>query len=67
MEATKNDQTLAELSKNFEVHPVMIAKWKSEFLERMSIVFKNPGEKELEDNVDTQEIYAQQRSFHEGQ
>ncbi len=66
MEATKNDQTLAELSKKFEVHPVMIAKWKSGFLERISIVFKNPDEKESEDSVDTQELYAQLRSFHEG-
>ena len=45
----------------------MIAKWKAEFLERMSIVFKNPGEKESEDSVDTQELYAQLRSIHEGQ
>jgi transposase len=65
-EATKNDQTFAELSKKFEVYPAMIAKWKSEFLERMSIVFKNPDEKESADSVDTQELYAQQRSFHEG-
>ena len=44
----------------------MIAKWKAEFLERLSIVFKNPDEKESEDSVDTQELYAQQRSFHDG-
>jgi hypothetical protein len=30
----------------------MIAKWKSEFLEHMSIVLKTPDEKEYEDNVD---------------
>ena len=66
LEATKNDQTLAELSKKFEVHPVMIAKWKSGFLERMSIVFKNPDEKKSEDSVDIQEMNAQHRNFHEG-
>ena len=59
LEAIKNDQTLAELSKKFEVHPVMIAKWKSEFLERMSIVFKAPDEKESEDNLDTRELFVQ--------
>jgi hypothetical protein len=30
----------------------MIPKWKSEFLEHMSIVLKTPDEKESEDNVD---------------
>jgi hypothetical protein len=44
----------------------MIANWNSEFLEWMSIVFKNPDEKESEDSVDTQELYAQLRSIHEG-
>jgi transposase-like protein len=66
LEAIKNDQTLAEFSKKFEVHPVMIAKWKSEFLELMSIVFKAPDEKESEDNLDTRELFVQQRSIHEG-
>jgi hypothetical protein len=33
----------------------MIPKWKSEFLEHMSIVLKTPDEKESEDNVDTAE------------
>jgi hypothetical protein len=56
---------LSNLEK-FEVHPVMIAKWKFEFLERMSIVFKNPNEEASEDNVDNRERCAQQRSIHEG-
>lgn len=33
----------------------MIAKWKSEFLEHMSLVFKTPDEKDSEDNVGTAE------------
>jgi predicted nucleotidyltransferase len=37
----------------------MIAKWKSEFLERMSIVFKASDEKESEDNLDTRELFVQ--------
>jgi len=58
LEAVKNQQTLAELSKKFEVNPVMISKWKAEFIENMSAVFekKNAEEKEI---VDTQELYAQ--------
>ncbi len=66
LEVIKNDQILSELSKKFKVHLVMIAKWKSEFLERMSIVFKAPDEKESEDNLDTRELYVQLRSTHEG-
>ncbi len=33
LEAVKNQQTLAELAIKFDVNPVMISKWKSEFLE----------------------------------
>jgi transposase-like protein len=36
-EAIKNQQTLAELAKNFEVNPIMISWWKSEFLENLSL------------------------------
>ncbi len=31
IEALKERKTLAELSKQFEVHPGMISKWKQEF------------------------------------
>jgi transposase-like protein len=40
IEALKERKTLAELSKDFEVHPNMITTWKREFLERSSIVFE---------------------------
>ena len=58
LEAIKNQQTLAELSKKFDVNPVMISKWKAEFIENMGAVFekKNTEEKEI---VDTKELYAQ--------
>lgn len=58
LEAVKNQQTLAELAKKFEVNPVMISKWKSEFLENMSAAFEKPDSIE-ETSVDTQELYAQ--------
>lgn len=35
IEALKERETLAELSKRFEVHPTMISKWKQEFIERL--------------------------------
>jgi transposase len=59
LEAIKNQQTLAELAKKFEVNPVMISKWKSEFLERMSIVFEPASEKAAEETIDSRELFAQ--------
>ena len=58
LEAVKNQQTLAELSKKFEVNAVMISKWKAEFLENMGAAFEKSGAVENE-TVDTQELYAQ--------
>jgi transposase len=58
LEAVKNQQTLAELAAKFEVNPVMISKWKAEFLENMGAAFEKGGSVES-DTVDTQELYAQ--------
>lgn len=58
LEAIKNQQTLAELAVKFDVNPVMISKWKSEFLENMAAAFEKKEAVEKED-VDTQELYAQ--------
>lgn len=58
LEAIKNQQTLAELAVKFDVNPVMISKWKSEFLENMAAAFEKKDAVEKED-VDTQELYAQ--------
>jgi len=40
IEALKERDSLAELSKRFEVHPNMISKWKQEFVERGSEIFE---------------------------
>ncbi|MHA4807363.1 transposase [Flavitalea flava] len=58
LEAVKNHQTLAELALKFDVNPVMISKWKSEFLENMAAAFEKKGATESE-SVDTHELYAQ--------
>jgi transposase len=58
LEAIKNQQTLAEMAVKFDVNPVMISKWKSEFLENMAAAFEKKEAIEKED-VDTQELYAQ--------
>jgi transposase len=58
LEAVKNQQTLAELAKKFEVNPVMISKWKAEFLANMSAAFEKADDSSSAD-VDTTELYAQ--------
>ena len=37
---SKERQTLAELSREFEVHPNMITTWKREFVECSAVVFE---------------------------
>jgi transposase len=47
--ALKERETLAELSKRFELHPTMISKWKQEFVQRSSEIFETrPPEENFE-------------------
>jgi len=49
IEALKKRESLAELSKRFEVHPNIISKWKQEFISRSSKIFETqPPEVTLE-------------------
>ena len=49
IEALKERETLAELSKRFEVHPNIISKWKQEFLSRSTEIFETqPPEVSIE-------------------
>jgi len=55
--ALKERETLAELSKRYEVHANIISKWKQEFIERSREIFENePKDKEQEE--ETQKLYA---------
>jgi transposase len=56
IEALKERETLAELSKRFEVHPNMISKWKQEFLEKSAEVFDKESDSETE--VDADKLYS---------
>jgi transposase-like protein len=56
IEALKERETLAEISKRYEVHPTIISKWKQEFLERSGEVFEKKPESGSE--VDLEKLYA---------
>ena len=56
IEALKERETLAEISKRFEVHPNMISKWKQEFLEHSAEVFDKKSDADSE--VDPEKLYA---------
>jgi len=57
IEALKERDTLAELSKKYEVHPNMIAKWKQEFIDRSSEIFQtNPPEVDFD--AERQKLFA---------
>lgn len=59
LEAIKNQKTLAELSQQFEVHSVTISKWKTEFLENMSVIFENRHDKKYnQDSPEREQLYA---------
>jgi transposase-like protein len=58
IEALKEKETLAELSKRFEVHPTMIGKWKQDFLSRAASIFEKPAESESEEQIDLHQLYA---------
>ena len=56
IEALKERESLAELSKRFEVHPTVISKWKVEFLEKSAGVFDKKSDEES--GVDVEKLYA---------
>jgi transposase-like protein len=60
LEAIKNQKTLAELSVQYDVNAVTISKWKTEFLENMSVIFANSRDpKEKDENPELDKLYAQ--------
>ena len=55
LEAVKNQQTLAELAKKFDLNSVVISKWKAEFLENLSATFERSESTEVQDQ-DTEKL-----------
>lgn len=57
IEALKERESLAELSKHFEVHANIISKWKKEFLQNSAQVFDQQS-KETVKEIDVEKLYA---------
>ncbi len=57
LEAIRERETLGELAARFEVSPIMISRWKKEFIENSSEAFG--GRKEEKPDVDAEKLYAQ--------
>jgi transposase-like protein len=56
IEALKERESLAELSKRFELHPTMISKWKQDFLQNSSAAFES--EQQKPEGPDPEKLYA---------
>lgn len=51
--ALKGEKTLAELAQQFDVHPNQITDWKTQLLERSSVVFGEKPAKESGPDIQT--------------
>ena len=60
LEAIKGEETIAQLSSRFEVHPTMIRKWKKQMEDGAAGVFGNDaGEKKKDDQALVGQLYQQ--------
>jgi len=57
LEAFKERETLAELSKRFEIHPNMIKRWKQELSDRSSEIFESKSPQENTE-LEKEKLYA---------
>ena len=51
--ALKGDKTLAEMAQQYDIHPNQITDWKTQLLERSSVVFGEKPEKEFGPDIQT--------------
>ena len=58
IEALKEQSTLAELAKKYELSPTMISHWKADLVKNAGAVFGTHGRSEEEVEKKHQELYA---------
>lgn len=49
LDALSGQHTLSELAAKYELHPIQIAKWKTQFIKEAPIIFSRGKEKETEE------------------
>ena len=60
LEAAKQNKTIAELAKQFQVHPVQISQWKKQLLDGMETLFQSGSTTRQPDSEKLQaELYEQ--------
>lgn len=60
LEAAKQNKTVAELAKTFQVHPVQISQWKKQLLDGVESLFKDGRRRDQDDGRVVQaELYEQ--------
>jgi transposase-like protein len=52
LEALRNDSTLAELSKKYDVNPNLITKWKTDLVKQASELFQRKKDRQKKDHTD---------------
>ena len=59
LEAAKQAKTIAELAKQFQVHPVQISQWKKQLLDGMETLFENGTTRQPDPEKLQIELYEQ--------
>ena len=59
LEAAKQAKTIAELAKQFQVHPVQISQWKKQLLDGMETLFQNGTTRQPDPEKLQTELYEQ--------